>query len=176
MAAERSRSRALDALTAHPVFDQLIPVVATAAWLRFGGSLIPAEPGTRVSFYVGVATVSALVLAAATFVCTMTYQSTSALMSDVRRHFGRQLTRNWTSIIVAALVTSVVPILMILLDGKATTAAMAVSIYCVALLTVRFGRSVYWLSFTLFMDNAQMQVPEPYVVPSPISRSSRISS
>ncbi|MBN0039345.1 hypothetical protein JN535_04045 [Cellulosimicrobium cellulans] len=147
--------------------DQVIPIAATAAYAGVLSDMTPEIPDVRVAFYVGISTLAALAVAAATFVCTMTYQSTGEHMRAVRRHYGEVLRRNWTSILVSTLVAATLPLLAILVDTRWRQAAMLIAVYSLVLVAVRFVRSIYWLRITLFLERAADELPEPMAVKLP---------
>jgi hypothetical protein len=165
--ARRSLLKVADVLAAHPIVDQTVPLGVTVAYLVWLDSFTPIGLETRVSFYVGVSTLAALAVAAATFVCTLTYQSASDHMTAVRKHYGGELRRNWTSIILSTLVAATLPLLSILADSRSIYVAVAMTVYALALVVVRFCRSVYWLRLTLFMEIVSNATPEKIVVKLP---------
>ncbi len=147
-------------LAAHPILDQVLPLVGIVAWIAFGQPLVPDNESMRTSFYLGSATISGLAMAASTFVCAMTYQSANILMAKTRDLYGPELRRNWVAVIGSHLVTATTPIFAIVIDGHSTTLAMGVTLYALLLLFARFSRGLWWLQFTLFMDVKSSEIPE----------------
>lgn len=161
------RLRVADVLAARPIFDQIVPVTFGVLYAVVLRSLTPTSDDVRVAFYVGVSTLAALAVAAATFVCTMTYQSTGEHMTTVRRRYGEVLRRNWTAILVSTLVAATLPLIGILVDTRWRTAGMLIAIYSLLLVVVRFARSVYWLRVTLFLERVSDEAPQPMAVRLP---------
>jgi len=160
-----------DFLASHPAVDHVAALGAVLAWSAiFGATDVPED--ARVQFLIGVATVSGLVLAAATFVAALTYQSANILMSRVRERYSTLLKRNWTSIIVSTMATAAAPVVAILFSKDHNFAALAVGIYSLALLATRFGRSVFWLRYTLFMQDTVDAAPGTYRLDPPRRRTS----
>lgn len=167
---KRIRQAVADFLAAHPAVDHIIPISIVAAWLLALSGAVPPSESPRLYVYAGISTLSALVLAAATFVCTLTYQSSSTLVLEVRRRFATELRRNWASIIFSALGCAVLPIAAMAIDEQRTTWAFGLALYGLALLIVKFGRSVFWLKYTLFMQDASARAPETIELRPPAPR------
>lgn len=142
-----------DIWASHPIFDQLVPIVITLAWLLFVAENLEIEDGARWNIFLTIATVSGMALAATTFVCSMTYQSANILMSKVVEVYSKDLRRNWVSIITSCLLTAVAPLVSLAIDKALPMAAMTIAVYAIALLLVRFARAIWWLQFTLFMQD-----------------------
>lgn len=167
---KRNRRAVADFLAAHPGVDHIIPISIVAAWLLALSGTVPPSESPRLYVYAGISTLSALVLAAATFVCTLTYQSTSPLVHDVRRRFAPELRRNWASIIFSALGCAVLPIAAMAIDEQHTTSAFGLALYGLVLLVAKFGRSVFWLKYALFMQDASARTPETIELRPPAQR------
>jgi len=153
-----------DELIAHPIYDQIVPLAVAIAWyFQLHGSA-PADGASRIAFYVGVATLAALVLTAATFVCALTYQSTAGPLVTVRERFGGTLRRNWISVIISTLFVAALVLVAVLVDSTSSRVAMSSAVYGLVLVVLRGFRSVYWLQFSLFMQHVSDNRTEPYVV------------
>lgn len=144
----------------HPGVDQFVAVLATALWALLVTNWITVPDASRPTIYAGVATISGLAMAASTFVCTMTYQSGNLLMSKVVKTHAKALRRNWVSIIRSNLITAVIPLVALALDGTLHAVASAATIYALALLLTRSARALWWLQYTLFMQDLSVQIPE----------------
>lgn len=153
-------TRLKDFVAAHPLTDHLPAILVIGAWFVFLAEIVVVPESTRPTLYAGVATISGLAMAASTFVCTMTYQSANILMSRVVKTHARDLSRNWISIIGSNLVTAVVPLVALAFDNSFHAAASAVTVYCLALLLARSARAIWWLQYTLFMQEKSFEVPE----------------
>lgn len=142
--------------------DQTIPVaIALLAWTLNFSQWISSEPA-RLALYQGGATVAGLALAAATFVCAMTYQSANVLMNGVRHRFARELSRNWTSIILSTLGAAILSILAIVIDGAlGPRIAVTIALYALTLTAMKGLRTVFWLIYTLFADRASKYIEVP---------------
>lgn len=147
-----------------PLVDHVLPLLGVALWIAVPQSYYPADETTRRSIYTLIATVSGLAMAATTFACSMTYQSANILMTRVRDLFSVPLKRNWVTIIRSNLMTALIPILALALDGVSAPWAVCIAMYAVLLLIARFLRALYWLQYTLFMQNLSVQVPDRIVV------------
>lgn len=144
--------RTKEALLRRPGIDQF-PAVAAAltVWLTsFGASM---DLTTRTTLVVGVATIAGLVMAAATFICALTYQSANILMTAVRDRFATELRRNWRSIIGGAFLGAVLPVLALPIAGHPQLGVIACA-YSVTLVSLKFLRASFWLRYTLFMQQA----------------------
>lgn len=139
-----------DLVAAHPGIDQVLPVLV-AAFLFMVPEVthfVPSE--ARGTIYATMATVSGLALAAATFVCTMTYQSANILMAGIIKSHATELRRNWTTIISSNLVTALLPLAALAMDERLPHIGIVIASYSVTLLCMRFSRAVWWLQYSLF--------------------------
>ncbi len=153
-----------DLVAEHPVVDHLPPLVACLIWFSFLRGL---NPPHVVEFLIGLATVAALVLTAATFVCAQVYQNSTPRVVDIRTTFADAIRRNWTSIFVLTFVAAVAPLAALLLIGSGPWAPL-LGIWSGTMLAVKAQRTHYWLRTILFMQSVEDRVPqEPYVVPVP---------
>jgi len=148
----KNRNGIGDTVAAHPFFDHLLPLILVVVWYFVTNAWTPPDASARQWVYGSVATVSGLALAASTFACTMTYQSSNILMTKVRARFTKELRRNWMAVLRSALLTAVMPIVALALDSTATKLSIALTIYAIGLLVTRFLRSLVWLEYTLFMS------------------------
>ena len=149
-----------DFLAAHPLVDQIPAVAAVFAWIFWVAELVVVPEAARPTIYAGVATISGLAMAASTFVCTMTYQSGNILMAKVVQVHSEALRRNWVSIIGSTLITPVLPLAALAVDKNLSSVASSVTVYSLALLMTRFGRALFWMQYTLFMQDRSFQVPQ----------------
>lgn len=158
------RTKLKDFWAAHPGVDHALPVLSVLAWWYLLSPHLEIAEGARWNIFLTIATVSGLALAATTFVCSMTYQSANVLMSKVVAVYSSQLRRNWVSIIGSSLLTAVAPIVSLALDKTFPDSAMTIAVYAAALLLVRFGRAIWWLQYTLFMQDRTFELHEPMEV------------
>ncbi|MEJ6549485.1 hypothetical protein PQI66_08010 [Corynebacterium sp. USCH3] len=147
-------------------------MAAVILWFFWGGDLVPDAGGTRLEIYGGVGTLAGLALAASTFACTMTYQSSNSLLTTMRETYHDELKRNWTSIILSSLACAVLPVLAMALDEHQPHLAFSMVTYALVLLVLRFGRSVWWLRLSLFIIDKSDLVTQAEAPPLR-SRSSR---
>lgn len=148
-----------DAVAEHPAIDHVVPTLAVLATLAAREAVTPPNFD---AFLVGVATVSALVLTAATFVCTLIYQSEATdRMKDVRLRFAPVLRRNWMSIFILVFATSVAPLVALLLVG--TWVAPLVGAWALTMLTMKALRTVYWLHYVLLTQHVDDARPRAVV-------------
>lgn len=86
-----------DALAAHPSVDMLAPAIPIIIW-AISGRPVP-DDNVSQNLFVALSTLSGLVMAAVTFICSMSYQSESRYMQIARDRYHDELSRNWVSII-----------------------------------------------------------------------------
>lgn len=154
------RAAAKDWILERPALDQLAAVLV-ALGAAFLPGWLPSDGQTRTELFATLAGLCGLVLAAATFVCTLTYQSDGHVMKTVRARFGPVLASNWTSIIVASFTAAVVALAAIALDHLSVQAASAAAAYSVVAILTAFYRVVVWLRLTLFFEEVAEKRPEP---------------
>lgn len=165
-AAKKGRLWLADALSAHPLVDLVLPVAASiACYLYLEAGTYP-EDGRR-AFYSALAGIAGLVMTAAIFVCTMTYQSANLLMNEVRRRFQKELKRNWTSIIGWSLGAALLALGAILIDAHSVQYALTVCAFALSILLAKFLRALFWLRYTLFASEIADQQPTPIRVSQP---------
>lgn len=153
-------------LTAHPLRERWLqrpfldhaPALLIAAVILSTGAFSDLPQSTLSTLVVGVTTIAALVMTAATFICALTYQSSNILMTTVRERHAAALSRNWGAIISGAFLAAVVPLLALLVPDHRSPVIAAV-IYCLAIVTVRFFRAAFWMRYTLFMQQAADLTP-----------------
>jgi hypothetical protein len=155
-----TKTRIQDFLAAHPLVDHVVAIAALFAWILYAADFVLVPEGSRPTIYAGIATISGLAMAASTFVCTMTYQSGNILMAKVVQVHSHALRRNWMSIISSTLITAVAPLIALAIDQSHSSLASAVAVYSLALLMTRFGRALWWLQYTLFMQDRSFQIPQ----------------
>lgn len=122
-------------------------VVSSAAAVIIAALASTPERGTLDSFNMAATTLAALVMAAATFACALTYQSDSTLLIQVRLHHAETLRRNWRAVIAGSFFASILPVIGLLV---APWLGFAAGLYGLALACCCFWRALFWLSYTLF--------------------------
>lgn len=154
----------INGIMAHPATDILGATIITATWWLLSNP-VPQLPGdgSPNDLFIGLSTLSGLVMATATFICTMLYQSNSPLMIEARKRFPEELSRNWLSIIIWTLTTAILPLFSLCLWGIDRITSFGIVIFSTSLLLAKGGRSIYWLNYTLFMEKASS-------ILSPVSR------
>lgn len=80
----------INGIMAHPATDILGATIITATWWLLSNP-VPQLPGdgSPNDLFIGLSTLSGLVMATATFICTMLYQSNSPLMIEARKRFPK---------------------------------------------------------------------------------------
>lgn len=149
-----------------PSLDIALSAVLAIAAASFGISGRLASSDMLSTFLEASATASGLVLAAATFVCTMTYQSSSVLMTQIRRKFGHDIAHAWIFIISTTLLSCIATVFLLALPSNTLVATIALGL--LALPGLEGLRSVWWLRNTLFVqdtdekrsDLAHPKIPE----------------
>lgn len=165
------RSRAADFWLQHPSLDLLPGLLVTVAGLVAVGRLPGVELEMRAVVYGGVAAFGGLALAAATFACSMTYQSSNILMSRVRNEFASDLRVNWQSIIIWMLVGAVLPLVAALVDGLSARLGLTLAVGGLAFILIKVVRAMFWLGYTLFMDEVDQTLPQKIPAPARPSHS-----
>jgi len=153
-----------DFIATNTSFDQSISIITGIAAGVAGNVVFSGSVESAVAILQGISALSGLVLAAATFVCTMTYSSPSKYMKIVRSQFSTVLQRNWFAILGSCLIAALLPLLAILFIHEASEVAIGLGTYSVIILVCSFLRAMYWLKTTLFMDLQSDLTPNPYIV------------
>ena len=166
-----NRSRAADFWLRYPSLDLLPGVLLTIAGLIAVWRLPGIELEMRAVIYGGVAAFGGLALAAATFACSMTYQSANILMSKVRNAYASDLRVNWQSIIIWMLAGSVLPLMAALVDGLSARLGLTLAFGGLAFILIKAVRAMFWLGYTLFMDEVEQTQPKSVPAPARPSRS-----
>lgn len=78
-----------DALAAHPSVDMLAPAIPIIIW-AISGRPVP-DDNVSQNLFVALSTLSGLVMAAVTFICSMSYQSESRYMQIARDRYHDEL-------------------------------------------------------------------------------------
>ena len=137
-----------DALAAHPSVDMLAPAIPIIIW-AISGRPVP-DDNVSQNLFVALSTLSGLVMAAVTFICSMSYQSESRYMQIARDRYHDELSRNWVSIIAWTAITAVLPLASLCLWPSRPGLSTAISIYALVMM------------ITLFMQKASMTIGEPF--------------
>lgn len=145
-----------------PRIDYIAPTIVTvvvlAALLVLGASVFDAA--TRRSVYTGLGTVAGLAFAASTFVCSMTYQSTNYLMSDIRKSHSVAIRRNWISILSSLIAVAILSVALHVIDALTPSLAMGLAAGGLAVVLLRVLRALWWMRQTLFVEDASSQKAE----------------
>jgi hypothetical protein len=151
----------------HPAVD-LIPVAAVVIVLFVIPARLSGQVDHRLALYGAATAFAGLVLAAATFVCTLTYQSTSYLMSDIRKTHANAIRRNWVSILTWVLLAGAADLAAFVVDPSSPRVAVGIVLCSLVLVLAKGLRSIWWLKFTLFVDHASELSPPrlPFKRPS----------
>ena len=134
------KSRLGDALAAHPSVDMLAPAIPIIIW-AISGRPVP-DDNVSQNLFVALSTLSGLVMAAVTFICSMSYQSESRYMKIA--------------------ITAVLPLASLCLWPSRPGLSTAISIYALVMMIAKLGRSIHWMKYTLFMQKASMTIGEPF--------------
>jgi len=124
--------------------DQGVSVISAALLAYF---LTAPTAGVLGTFNMAATTIAALVMAAATFACALTYQSDSTLLIQVRLRHAETLRRNWRSILTGSFLASVLPAIGLL---ASPSVGFAAGLYGLVLAACCFWRALFWLTYTLF--------------------------
>jgi hypothetical protein len=148
-----------DFLAERPVVDLIVPAVAAILWFVLGWQ-IPEDAAPRAAAYTALSAASGIVLAAATFACSMMYHSNARYVVLVREEYPVELRRNWRSILIWLLATTLIPIASIVVDGQLPVMAFVASGLSGLMILVKFLRIIYWFDVTLSMEEASRHSPE----------------
>lgn len=155
----------IDAWTRRPGLDYIVLVVPIGFFFWWPFDLVSKENYSDLAL--GVSTLGGLLLAAATFICTLTYQSTSASISKARARFDKELRKNWSAIILGAFHAALLPLIGIgVLDRSLQVATLAV-LAGVSMIIARTWRALFWLRNTLFLDSLDAKYGEVGQVQEP---------
>lgn len=146
-----------DFILRRPLVDQLVPILALGVWHFVFHGQVPGTPAAQSAAYVGLSAVAGIVLAAATFVCTMLYQSSSTSVKTLRDKFTGELAKNWTSIFAFIFVAAILPIIATLLQDTHNALAFGLALYSGAILFSRSFRTYLWLIVSFRLESS----PEP---------------
>lgn len=138
----------------HPFVD-LIPSLALLAILsQVEGDLIP-EAGLE-AFIAALSTTAGLVMAAASFVCTILYQSNSKLVKRVFLKHGHTVARSWIFIITTTLIACVTASA---LTGFTSTPywPARIGIALLVLVFLEGIRTIWWLNAVFTLNHTQVQ-------------------
>lgn len=152
-----NKLRFQDFLLRRPIVDQLAPIAILLAWFfLFDRATLGSDDG-QIAAFVGLSAVAGIVLAAATFVCTMLYQSSSSSVRLLREHFRGELAKSWTSVFVFLFIAAVVPIIAAVVRDSHETLAFGLVLYSAGILLGRGFRTYLWLIVSFRLESA----PEP---------------
>ena len=149
-----------DAFAAHPGVDMLAPAIPIFVWIA-SGKPVPDDSISQ-NLFVALSTLSGLVMAAVTFICSMSYQSEARYMQIARERYHDELSRNWVSIIAWTAVTAMLPLISLCLWPSHQGISTAISIYALVMMIAKLVRSIHWMKYTLFMQKASMTIGEPF--------------
>lgn len=156
MSARRPEPTFRDHLAAWPFIDAIAALALAAPWAVWGvqaTGLVGLEAAAhRVALYGVLATFCAFVLTAATFVCTMTYQSTNVLMNAALTRYRPELRRNWISILTSTLLSAAVSLGLLAIDLATPFWSLVIAGYVLSLTLLKGVRALYWLNYSLFGD------------------------
>jgi hypothetical protein len=150
-----------DFVAAHPFIDLLVPLIITGVGFFFGGK-VPGINKSWQNLFVSLSTISGLVMTAATFICTMTYQSDSRHMKTVRERYPDELSKNWISIIAWTLTTAVLPLVSICAWNANHQTAFGIALFSLIMMIAKTARSLHWLKYTLFMHQVSSTIGESF--------------
>ena len=122
---------------AHPSVDMLAPAIPIIIW-AISGRPVP-DDNVSQNLFVALSTLSGLVMAAVTFICSMSYQSESRYMQIARDRYHDELSRNWVSIIAWTAITAVLPLASLCLWPSRPGLSTAISIYALVMMIAKLG-------------------------------------
>ncbi|WIK82121.1 hypothetical protein [Micrococcus lylae] len=140
-----------------PWGDLALPILGITAWALLGAPLPAAE--TRPTFFTATSAAAGIGLAAAAFVCTIFYQSSNALLSDIRNTYGPLIRRNWVWILSCLLAAVVMPVVSIVIDPAAPAIATAMTTAAGLMFVTSFCRVIYWFHMTLGILDSPQNAP-----------------
>lgn len=163
MPTPRTEPTLKDHLAAWPFIDAIAALFFATPWAVWGVAatgLAGVEMADhRIAIYEVLATFCAFVLTAATFVCTMTYQSTNVLMNAALSRYRPELRRNWISILTSALLGAAVSLGLLAIDLTSPYWSLVIAGYVLILTLIKGARALYWLNYSLFGDELHPDRP-----------------
>lgn len=146
-----------NSIAAHPFVDAVASLVVSVSWYMSECRTFDFEEPCA-ELFTSLSSVSGLLMAAATFICSMVYQSGSGRMKYAITKYSDELSRNWSSIIVWTMVTAVLPLISLYIYKEYARVAIAVSLYSVLMMFFKTIRSMHWLKYTLFMQKTSQKL------------------
>lgn len=140
----------------HPVRDLIAPAILAILFWFLSARFDLAEAAgasVRSALYTGLAELAGIAFAASVFICTMVYQSTNYLMSNIRRTHSIAIRRNWLVIMASQIGAAVVALVAHLIDTLSPDIALSLVIGSLALVVALTVRSLWWLAKTLFIED-----------------------
>lgn len=129
----------------HPYFDIIPPLLSLV--------LLFANPTIRISdgLYAALSTLAGIVVATVTFTSSFVYGSDTKLMKIVRERFGPIISDNVISMTVLTLFSAFLPLASMLIGAGACGPILALA--STIIIVEEFLRCIFWMRYTLFMDN-----------------------
>ncbi|ENO17444.1 hypothetical protein HMPREF9004_1810 [Schaalia cardiffensis F0333] len=149
----------------HPAVD-LVLAGSLFAFLYFSIEGDIFTPTGLQAFLSALSTTAGLVMAAATFVCTILYQSSNPSIKKLISRHGRGVARSWVCIILITLIACVAASALTGLT-EATFWAGQIGITLLALVFIEGVRAVWWLNAVFKLEETEhirtdrAQVREP---------------
>ena len=153
------KDRIADFLLNHPTVDIILPFLSSII-LPFKCSKTIYEQKDN-DFFIGVSTLGALVMATATFVCALMYQSNGAIITIVRKRYGDILAHNWLNVIGWTLLGAVLPLGSILIRMYARL-AFGIALFSLVIIIEKGVRSLFWLKLVFLIQNTSEHIKKPF--------------
>lgn len=157
--AETQSYTLMDRVISWPVIDMIVPLAVILIWW-FTGSWTPRDAIVVDSFYTGITATSGIILAASTFVASQIYFSPGSYMTMLREEYSDDLLRNWTHILISLLLSTLMPLLSVLIHSASPAIAFGLAIFAVLLAAMRSLRVVWWFRITHQLMELSQQEPQ----------------
>lgn len=154
-------ARMKDGYLGSVMWDYLL-LAPLAALFSFAGWAVDSDglsPEVLAPLYAGISTLAGLVLAAATFVCAMTYQEQTRVLAAYRRQHPDRLRRVWTSVMGWVFIASVLPLVSLVVMPTSGSAAAVLAATALAILVVKAVRCILWMDAVLFTRRVDAEFP-----------------
>lgn len=149
-----------DYILSHPIVDMILPLSAVIILfcLKDDKSMFKQTN----DFFIGVSTLGALVMATATFVCALMYQSDGILIVIVRKRYSKLLARNWLNVISWTLFGAILPLFSILIC-KYDKLAFGITLFSLIIIIEKGVRSLFWLKLIFFIQDTSEHIKKPFM-------------
>lgn len=142
-----------------PSLDVIVSLLAVLVWFLLG-AVIP-EDAYRVPSYLGVSAAAGIGLAAAVFVASQLFGSTARLVRETLEQFSDLVGKNWVHILTGMLLSTVLPVVGIVMDGLEPRLSFGATIFSFCMLLLGFSRVIRWFAVILTVERVSKLIGPP---------------